>query len=60
MFVVGLEVDLAHILKQRAAVVLISNFSIVLPLALGVGLATASIRKLNQAVRLYGVNHGSI
>ena len=41
MFVVGLEVDLAHILKQRAAVVLISNFSIVLPLALGVGLATA-------------------
>ena len=41
MFVVGLEVDLTHMLKQRAAVVLISNFSIVLPLALGVGLATA-------------------
>ncbi|HZE26823.1 MAG TPA: cation:proton antiporter [Terriglobales bacterium] len=41
MFVVGLEVDLNRILKQRAAIVLISNFSIVLPLALGVGLATA-------------------
>jgi Kef-type K+ transport system membrane component KefB len=41
MFVVGLEVDLKRILKQRAAVVLISNVSIVLPLALGVGLATA-------------------
>ncbi len=40
MFVVGLEVDLKGILKQRAAVVLISNVSIVLPLALGVGLAT--------------------
>jgi Kef-type K+ transport system membrane component KefB len=39
MFVVGLEVDLAHILKQRAAVVLISNVSIALPLALGVSLA---------------------
>lgn len=39
MFVVGLEVDLAHILKQRAAVVLISNVSIALPLALGVALA---------------------
>ena len=41
MFVVGLEVDLKRILKQRAAVVLISNVSIVLPLALGIGLATA-------------------
>ncbi len=41
MFVVGLEVDLQRILKQRAAVVLISNVSIVLPLALGVGLAKA-------------------
>ncbi len=41
MFVVGLEVDLKRILKQRAAVVLISNVSIVLPLALGAGLATA-------------------
>jgi Kef-type K+ transport system membrane component KefB len=41
MFVVGLEVDLKRILKQRAAVVLISNVSIVLPLALGVGLAQA-------------------
>ena len=41
MFVVGLAVDLERVVKQRAAVVLISNFSIVLPLALGVGLATA-------------------
>lgn len=41
MFVVGLEVDLNRILKQRAAVVLISNVSIVLPLALGIGLAKA-------------------
>jgi Kef-type K+ transport system membrane component KefB len=41
MFVVGLEVDLGHIFKQRAAIVLISNVSIALPLALGVGLATA-------------------
>lgn len=40
MFVVGLEVDLKRILKQRTAVVLISNVSIVLPLALGIGLAT--------------------
>jgi Kef-type K+ transport system membrane component KefB len=39
MFVVGLEVDLNRILKQRAAVVLISNFSILVPLALGAGLA---------------------
>ena len=39
MFVVGLEVDLKRILKQRAAVVLISNVSIALPLFLGVGLA---------------------
>jgi Kef-type K+ transport system membrane component KefB len=41
MFVVGLEVDLAHIFKQRAAIVLVSNVSIALPLALGVGLAKA-------------------
>jgi Kef-type K+ transport system membrane component KefB len=41
MFVVGLEVDLKRVLKQRTAVVLISNVSIVLPLALGVGLAIA-------------------
>jgi Kef-type K+ transport system membrane component KefB len=41
MFVVGLEVDLKRILKQRSAVVLISNVSILLPLALGVGLARA-------------------
>ena len=41
MFVVGLEVDLADVLKQRAGIVLVSNVSIVLPLALGVGLAKA-------------------
>lgn len=41
MFVVGLEVDLKRILQQRAAVVLISNVSILLPLMLGVGLAKA-------------------
>jgi Kef-type K+ transport system membrane component KefB len=40
MFVVGLEVDLERVVKQRTAVVLISNVSIVLPLALGIGLAT--------------------
>ncbi len=41
MFVVGLEVDLTHIVKQRTTIVLVSNVSIVLPLALGVGLARA-------------------
>jgi Kef-type K+ transport system membrane component KefB len=41
MFVVGLEVDLKRILKQRTAVVLISNVSIILPLLLGVVLATS-------------------
>lgn len=41
MFVVGLEVDLGRILRQRTAVVLISNVSILLPLALGIGLAAA-------------------
>lgn len=40
MFVVGLEVDLRRILKQSASVVLTSNLSILLPLALGIGLAT--------------------
>lgn len=39
MFVVGLEVDLKRILRQRFAVVMISNVSIVLPLALGISLA---------------------
>jgi Kef-type K+ transport system membrane component KefB len=39
MFVVGFEVNFKRILKQRTAVVLISNVSILLPLALGVGLA---------------------
>jgi Kef-type K+ transport system membrane component KefB len=41
MFVVGLEVDGKRVLQQRTAVVLISNFSIVLPLVLGIALATA-------------------
>jgi Kef-type K+ transport system membrane component KefB len=41
MFLVGLEVDLKRILKQRGAVVLISNVSILLPLALGLALAKA-------------------
>lgn len=41
MFVVGLEVDLTHIAKQKATIVLVSNVSILLPLALGVGLAKA-------------------
>jgi Kef-type K+ transport system membrane component KefB len=41
MFVVGLEVDLGRILRQSTAVVLVSNVSILLPLALGVALATA-------------------
>jgi Kef-type K+ transport system membrane component KefB len=41
MFLVGLEVDLKRILKQRGAVVLISNVSILLPLALGIALAKA-------------------
>lgn len=39
MFVVGLEVDLKSILKQRASVMLISNLSILSPLGLGAGLA---------------------
>lgn len=39
MFVVGLEIDLKRVLTLRAAVVLISNVSIVLPLLLGMGLA---------------------
>lgn len=41
MFVVGLDVDLARILKQRTAIVFISNVSIAVPLALGVALAKA-------------------
>lgn len=41
MFVVGLEVDLTHIAKRRATIVLVSNVSIVLPVALGVALARA-------------------
>ena len=39
MFAVGLEVDLKTILKQRTAVVLISNASILAPLALGAAFA---------------------
>jgi Kef-type K+ transport system membrane component KefB len=46
MFVVGLEVDLQRILKQRSAVVLISNVSILMPLALGAGLAKALYPRL--------------
>lgn len=39
MFVIGLEVDPQQVLKQRLSVVLTSNFSVLVPLALGVGLA---------------------
>ncbi|MBZ5509092.1 MAG: cation:proton antiporter [Acidobacteriia bacterium] len=39
LFTVGLQVDLRHIFKQRAAVILVSNVSILLPLGLGLGLA---------------------
>ena len=41
MFVVGLEVDFKRILQRRRLVVLTSNASILLPLILGIGLATA-------------------
>jgi Kef-type K+ transport system membrane component KefB len=39
MFVVGLEVDPQQVLRQRFSVVLTSNFSVLVPLSLGVGLA---------------------
>ena len=39
LFTVGLQVDLKHIVKQRATVVLVSNVSILFPLVLGLGLA---------------------
>jgi Kef-type K+ transport system membrane component KefB len=39
LFTIGLQVNFSHILKQRAAVVLVSNVSILLPLSLGLGLA---------------------
>lgn len=39
MFAVGLEVDLKRVLKQRVAVVLTSNLSIVVPLVLGIAIA---------------------
>ena len=39
MFVVGVEVDLKRVLKQGKTVVLISNVSILLPLALGIAMA---------------------
>ena len=39
LFIVGLQVNLQQLLKQRAAIVLISNVSILLPLGLGLGLA---------------------
>lgn len=41
MFVVGVEVDLRRVLKQGTAVVLISNVSILFPLALGILMAKA-------------------
>lgn len=39
MFIVGLEVDLTRLLKSRATIVLTSNFSILLPFLMGIGLA---------------------
>lgn len=39
MFIVGLEVDINRLLKNRATVILTSNFSIIIPFLLGVGLA---------------------
>ena len=39
MFTVGLEVDLQQTLKQRVSVVLISNFSVLAPLGLGLAFA---------------------
>lgn len=39
MFVVGLEVNLERLLKQRTAVALTSSASILVPFALGIGLA---------------------
>lgn len=41
MFLVGLEVDLKKILNHKHVVVLTSNFSILVPLALGIGLSRA-------------------
>ena len=40
IFVVGLEVDLKRVLKQREEIVVISSFSILAPLGLGIVLAT--------------------
>lgn len=39
MFIVGLEVDLNGIMKQRLAIVATSNFSILVPFISGIGLA---------------------
>lgn len=39
LFTVGLQVDLKHIFKQRATVIMVSNVSILFPLVLGLGLA---------------------
>ncbi len=39
MFLVGLEVDLNEIMKQRLAIVATSNFSILVPFIAGIGLA---------------------
>ncbi|HET7873743.1 MAG TPA: cation:proton antiporter [Terriglobales bacterium] len=46
MFAVGLEVDLNQILKRRLSVVVISNVSILLPLALGAGFAAIAYSDL--------------
>jgi Kef-type K+ transport system membrane component KefB len=40
MFVVGVEVNIGRMLRQSTAVVLVSNVSILLPLGMGVALAT--------------------
>jgi Kef-type K+ transport system membrane component KefB len=49
MFVVGLEVDPHKVAKHRAVVVLASNFSILLPLALGMALAAGFYQKFAGA-----------
>jgi Kef-type K+ transport system membrane component KefB len=62
MFVVGLEVDLKRVVKQRTAVVLISNVSIVLPLALGIGpghSALSAICRNTGAIFFFRSLHGN-
>ena len=51
MFVVSLEVDLKRVLNQSAAVVLTSNVSILLPLALGIGLARFFLSRICWTTR---------